>query len=579
MKHSVLSILYPWQEKVVYHPLPPETWHDLGFDAIVEKVASKPQEVPLLERVMTYLSDDPAVAAFRSDVFADLFGHPEIRNQLLKLLDQVKMFYDYGVVKRNESDEAGIWDLMHRLEEYHDYILTVESIQKCLSDQDIRSEGLTKLRDVIQDIYESNGYAALRKDVEELRTAASEVRSVTVGINVNDRFEAVNMGLVSVNAKPFTKSGILRNFVASVSSGNDIRKEAEWNGSTVFYPAVPPIGLVESVNYLTQAAAVLRNPLIGMTLASIPKDDSIRETPRQFDSTATMLLSRLVRQLRETLGKYIHFSVKDIADLIPELVFYVRWAEYLEPLIKKGWVFCKPEVLRSSGSAGMKATQFYNLKLIGSLSPSDAVCNDLMFDNQKRVYVLTGANRGGKTTVTQAVGQLFLLAQAGIFVPAKAFNYDPADMVLTHFPADEDKTMDLGRLGEECRRFREIYEKCTENTVVLLNETFSTTSFEEGYYIAVDAMKAILMKNNRTIYNTHMHKLALDLDSVVNSAGTEGRAESLIAESKDGVSTFKIRLAPPEGKSFARCIAEKYGVTYEALTSYSNTDNRQDTDH
>ena len=205
----------------------------------------------------------------------------------------------------------------------------------------------------------------------------------------------------------------------------------------------------------------------------------------------------------------MNISVKEISDLIPELLFYVRWAEYLEKLTAGGWIFRKAQVRPASGeAAGMEAAGFYNLKLIGSVPPDQAVRNDLSFDGEKRVYLLTGANRGGKTTVTQAVGQLFLLAQSGIHVPAESFSFDPVDLVLTHFPADEDRTMDLGRLGEECQRFRELYAASTGKSLMLLNETFSTTSFEEGYYIAVDAVRAILNKGTRTIYNTHMHKLA-----------------------------------------------------------------------
>jgi DNA mismatch repair ATPase MutS len=144
--------------------------------------------------------------------------------------------------------------------------------------------------------------------------------------------------------------------------------------------------------------------------------------------------------------------------------------------------------------------------------------------------------------------------------------FDPADQVLTHFPADEDKTLDLGRLGEECRRFRELYGKSTGKSLILLNETFSTTSFEEGYFIAVDAVKAILRRDTRTIYNTHMHKLAKELDSEINTEGLPGKAVSLVAETRDGKNSFRVKIAPPEGKSFAREIAVKYGVTYEALT-------------
>jgi ABC-type antimicrobial peptide transport system permease subunit len=75
--------------------------------------------------------------------------------------------------------------------------------------------------------------------------------------------------------------------------------------------------------------------------------------------------------------------------------------------------------------------------------------------------------------------------------------------------------MDLGRLGEECVRFKEMFSSATSRSLLLLNETFSTTSFEEGYYIARDSVKALLTRSVRTIYNTHMHKLGEDADEFV----------------------------------------------------------------
>lgn len=567
MGRSKLSILFPRQDRITYRVLPEDTWHDLGLDVLVEKVAQQPQETPLIRRVMESLTDDPEVCRFRCDVFEDLYRHPDVRNRLTELLNQVKMFYDYGVVNRRAGDEAGVWDLLHRLEEYHDYIVTVESIRSCLENRELVSEGLRTLKETIEGIYESSGFAALRRDVEELRISASEVRSLTVGVNLNDRFEAVSMGLVAVNAKPFTRSGLLKHFVSAVSSRNDIRPDAEWNGSLSYEPAAPFAGAAEAADRVARTAAFLKNPLLGMSLAPIPRQDGSYDVPRQMDSAASVMVSRLVRKLRDTLAQYLNVSVREISDLIPELLFYVRWSEYLEKLRARGWTFSKPAVREASSSpAGMEARGFYNLKLIDSVQPDQAVRNDLVFDPEKRVYLLTGANRGGKTTVTQAVGQLFLLAQSGVSVPADSFSFDPADQVLTHFPADEDRTLDLGRLGEECRRFREIFTSATGRSLLLLNETFSTTSFEEGYYIAVDAVRAILKKDARTIYNTHMHKLAQELDTAVNTPGAAGKAVSLTAETVDGRSTFRVRVAPPEGKSYARGIAEKYGVTYENLT-------------
>ena len=567
MKTNKLSLLFPFQERIEYRMIPEETWHDLGLDALTEKVAAQPQEQAMIQQVMRSLTPDPEVTAFRCGVFGELLRHPEIRERMARLLERVKMFYDYGVVRRHENDESGIWDLMHRLEEYHDYVVTVEEIRDCLSEKDLRSEGMLQLRDAVDEIYRNNGFAALRRDVEEMRVAASAVKSLTVGINLNDRFEAVNLGLVSVNAKPFTRSGLLKNFLSAVNPKDEIYPEADWNGSTSYYPANAGNGLVEGLGRITETTVMMRNPLAMMSMARIPDADGSSSVPRQMDSAATMLTSRITRKLRDLLGKYINVSVKEISDLIPELTFYTRWAEYIEKRQAEGWVFCTPQVREDRGhSACAEAKGFYNLKLIGAEKPENVVRNDLVFDEEKRVYILTGANRGGKTTITQAAGQIFLLAQSGISVPAESFVFDPADQVLTHFPADEDRTLDLGRLGEECRRFRELYAEATGSSLILLNETFSTTSFEEGYFIAVDAVKAILKLDARTIYNTHMHKLAKELDTGINSGSGEGKAVSLTAETRDGKNSFRVRIAPPEGKSFAREIAVKYGVTYEQLT-------------
>ncbi len=562
MNHEPLSILFPRPDAVRCRELPESAWHDLGLDQISEKVAKQPQEAALIRRVMCSLTDDPAVSAFRCDVFEDILNHPDIRERMMKLLEQVKTFYDYGIVNRGAGDEAGLWDLMHRLEEYHQYILTVEALLECLGSRDLVSEGLNRLRNTVEAIHRDNGFAALKKDVDEMRLAASDLKGITVGINLNDRFEAVSLGLISVNKKPFIRSGLIKNFLSAVSPRDDLEPEAEWNGSWSCFPASPGSGISQAL----ETGIMMRNPVAAMSLARIPDADGQSSVSRQMDSAASMLASRIARRLKDMLGKYLNVSVREIADLIPELLYYTRWAEYIEKQRRNGWLFSKPEVLRQSAPAGMEAEGFYNLKLTGLTDFARVTRNSLSFDAEKRVYILTGANRGGKTTVTQAAGQLFLLAQGGIFVPADRFAFSPADLVLTHFPADEDRTMDLGRLGEECKRFREMYSACTDKSLLLLNETFSTTSFEEGYYIAVDAVKALLDRNCRVIYNTHMHKIAYDLDAGINDPGRPGRAVSLVAETKDGKNSFRIRIAPPEGKSFARDIAEKYGVTYESLT-------------
>ena len=99
----------------------------------------------------------------------------------------------------------------------------------------------------------------------------------------------------------------------------------------------------------------------------------------------------------------------------------------------------------TDGQSGLKmrARDFYNLFLAvsGELKMADIVRNDLDFDPEHTIYLLTGANRGGKTTLTQAVGLCYVLAQGGISTPAVNFELTPVDCIYTHYPADEDKTL------------------------------------------------------------------------------------------------------------------------------------------
>ena len=450
----------------------------------------------------------------------------------------------------------------------------MDALHTCLADSDIYSAGFLGLKAYVEKIYADNGFAELKKDISELKLDTSQLKSITVGINLNDRFEADGIGLVSVNSKYFTKSGILSNFYDHIAAKDRINGDTVWKKDFKFQPF--------DVNAETFNASMQKAMDIGFMLSGVrvgvvklPEGDQAKDMTRYTDRIVNHMISHMVKRAREVLNKYVAITITDMTDLIPELLYYIRWAEYIQKLQEKGFAFAKPSIYNEGENASdpyaMQARGIYNLKLavFETEESGNIVPNDMDFDRDRRVYILTGANRGGKTTITQAIGQLFVLAQGGIYIPGEAFTFSPVTGIYTHFPADEDKTLDLGRLGEECKRFKAIYEEADNRSLLLLNESFSTTSFEEGYYIAKDSVRAILHKGMRTIYNTHMHKLAFDVEEMNEeqrkSEHTEGKAFSLIVHTKGTERSYQIEVAPPEGKSYASEIAQKYGVTYEML--------------
>lgn len=574
MNSKKYSLLYP-KEDVVYKKISLTTMHDLGLDSICKQLSVKEAEQNMILNILSKTCDDAYVIGYRCDVFEDILNNKKMREDLMEILDRINFIRDYGGINQEYDEKTNIWDLMHRLDEINDYIKCVDALHECLSDKKIKSEGLIGLREYIEKIYSDNGFAQLKEDISKLNFDTSKLKSITVGINLNSRFEAVGIGLVSINNKYFTESGIISNFCGHISSKDKINDDVKWK-ENYKYHSLETHDFSSATEFLHKAAGMglaLKNPIFATTgVAAVAEDDSTKEITHYMDRVVNQMISGMVKKLKDVLNRYVSITITDMTDLIPELFYYIKWAEFVEKQTEKGTHFAKPEVIKTSDKDKQdvflaKARGIYNIKLAVSDEgkSENIVTNDIDFDKEHRVYILTGANRGGKTTITQTIGQLFVLAQGGIYIPGEEFKFSPTDCVYTHFPADEDKTFDLGRLGEECKRFKEMYSESTEKSLLLMNETFSTTSFEEGYYIARDSVRAILSKGVRTVYNTHMHKLAYDIDEL-NNDNNQGKAYSLIVHNEGEKRSYKIEIAPPTGKSFASDIAKKYGVTYDLLT-------------
>lgn len=572
---STVSLLFPASGQYEYKDISEETFHDLGAEHLVDALAAKDTEKAIIKRYLGRLCSSKEVARYRADIFEDIMNFPGLVDRLKELLDKIDFLKAYGSFGRT-TDASGLWELMHRLDEMREYIESVEAIYECLSSENIASEGLVSLREHVKALYTDTGFLELKKDIANVKCDTQNIRSITIGVNLNQRFEAVSLGLVSVNKKFFSKSDIISNFSDFLSRGDNLKEDTEWKENYSYRPtkqkSLLTEGGIEAVSNLKMAmSGNIFGQLYAGSLAQTAAGEPIESSMQYMDSIAQQMLDKTTKRVKDVISRHVSLDITEMVGLIPELMYYVRWAELVKKLRKLGLTLCKPCVNINAGDNETVSKGFYNMKLAlaaleNSMEASDIVANDLTFDRNRTIFILTGANRGGKTTLTQAVGQLFLMAQSGVYVPGTKFEYCPVDCIFTHFPADEDKTMDLGRLGEECMRFKQIYSSATKDSLILLNETFSTTSYEEGYYIAFDSIKALRLLGARTIYNTHMHKLGAVVDELNSDAQGAPLCASLLMLSESGKRSYKVKEAPPEGMSYARDIAEKYGVTLEQLT-------------
>lgn len=180
------------------------------------------------------------------------------------------------------------------------------------------------------------------------------------------------------------------------------------------------------------------------------------------------------------------------------------------------------------------------------------VSNDLNGDN-KYLMIITGANQGGKSTFLRSIGLAQLMMQCGMFVPAESFNNNICRRLFTHYKREEDTTMESGKFDEELNRMNNIVDNLQPNSMILFNESFAATNEREGSEIAKQIVCALLEKNIKIFFVTHLYEFSRIF--------YDNKMENVIflrAERKiDGKRTFKIIEGKPLPTSYGEDLYRK----------------------
>lgn len=202
--------------------------------------------------------------------------------------------------------------------------------------------------------------------------------------------------------------------------------------------------------------------------AILPQKEVDKLFPMPFFELAN-LIDSITKQIFDRYG-----------ELSRELVFYEAAAEYCAFLADRG--VCRTFPTFSDG--GISVCELCDLQLLADREDiSDIVPNGIESDLPDERTVIYGDNGCGKTTFLRSAAMMQLLAQAGLPVPARSARLRIYPAILTQF-AEAEKEFEAGneagRFEQEVRELAKVIDTAPRGSLVILNETFQTTSYEEG---------------------------------------------------------------------------------------------------
>ncbi len=489
-------------------------------------------------RILTQLSTDEEVLNYRLDILEDFLNVPQLEAVLYENVHKLYVNEHVNIQKLGLADS--FYALNTRLNSLKTFIECITKCHEfCQKFQDrFKSEALKGLVEYFASVYNSEYFDEVKRETDEcLRILAKGVKSVTVGINFDDMMRPVEAMLLSVSTDSIRKKGRFDWIFKHLDGGAD-----------------RAIGRTHSLYNENGGTNDLEAPLF-----------------RELKEINSEYISHLDRAIRA----YFKKSTEDILTFESQMSFYIGAKRIIDAVRARGLDMCRPKYLkmeeRRLDAKGVFDLSFYTQMVssdpMGSLK-GKIITNDCSMDDDGRFFVLTGANNGGKTTYTRAIGIIQVMAQAGIYVPCTSCEISPVDFIYTHFPKEEEVGLNTSRFTQECKQFKVTVDNATRYSMLLLNESIQSTTPTECVFIATELTKIFRCIGVRGVYATHLLELAKNLDKLNAEVEGDTKLVSIVTTvdtTADNKRLYRIVRSAPQEFGYAQTIYKKFGVSFEEV--------------
>lgn len=546
LKDPIVDLYYPSKQKreasravaAARRGFPADFIADLELEQLAAQISNYYSKRTL--DLLSELCCDREVIEYRLDVLEDFKNVPKLAATVKKTVDIMLENDRKNIYRLSNPDSFSM--LAEALEAFEAYVECMEILHSFYEEQGsrLRSKGVIGMFEYFEKQRSDPHYTGLRKEVSELRGMIKDrIRSVTVAINLDETLVPVSAGILELSSQPY-----------------------------ILKPSVLDRIIYHGANF--QSGKVMKSARNKYNGRNTDGEPNISAADKALFEELADLTDGYVEKIGEVLEEYQKITLKDMYAISYQLDFYLGAIDMINLCESAGMKMCRPVITEDSTEIKelfdpiyFREARTYNMR---AKEPRAVVTNDIDFGKDADFYMLTGANNGGKTTFVRAVGICFVMAQAGLYVPAESCRIRPADYIYTHFPKKEQTGINSSRFTTEVKQFRTISDTVTADSLLLMNESLQSTTPRECVEIAYEMVRIFTKLGVRGIFATHLPELADKIDEL-NQSGVRSKTASLIVLTDEvtGERKYKVVRGSPSHSSFAKTVLDEFGISYEQI--------------
>ena len=199
--------------------------------------------------------------------------------------------------------------------------------------------------------------------------------------------------------------------------------------------------------------------------------------------------------------------------------------------------------------------------VIEQVNEEPFVPNDVQFDENRRLLIITGPNMGGKSTYMRQTALIALLACTGSFVPADSARIGPLDRIFTRIGASDDLASGRSTFMVEMTETANILNNATYSSLVLIDEIGRGTSTYDGLALAWAVARELGKLKAYTLFATHY----FELTSLPEELGTTANVHLDAVEHAEQIVFLHTVKDGPASRSYGIQVAALAGVPEQVL--------------